>query len=255
MELTQGDALRRESERATSAIQKSIDVTSPIHVASFCRHRVRSAECEHGLLSQWRGYAHGGFAIEFDEDRLDDMLDEEHKLHSYQVLISRHVHYDDHARAARLESFAGLGAACLKAAFELKTPRLAQRPEVTELLGEREMTAFISPFVQAVPFLKSPRFNEENEYRIVALPTRTQALVDSAPDGRPLKGLHFREGAGGAIIPYIKLFEKLNTPLPIRRVIVGPHRDQDNQLLAAQLVLERSGFDVPIVKSDTTLRI
>jgi len=254
MELAKGEGLRRESEKAIRAIQNAIDATSPIHITSFCRHQIDSADCEHGLLSQWRGYAQGGFAIEFDERLLDELMDEEHKHHSYQVLISRRVEYEDHAKASRREDFMGLGAACLKAAFEHSAPKLAEKPEISKLLGSREMTGFISPFVQAVPFLKSPRFSEENEYRIVALPTRTKALVDEAKDERPLKAIHFREGYGGTIVPYIKLFEKLGKPLPIKRVIVGPHRDQDNQLLAARMVLERHGFEVPVVRSDTTLR-
>jgi len=254
MELAKGEGLRRESEKAIRAIQNSIDATSPIHITSFCRHRIDSADCEHGLLSQWRGYAQGGFAIEFDERSLDDLIDKEHEQHSYQVLISRRVEYEDHAKAARREDFAGLGAACLKAAFEHGAPKLASKPEISKLLGSREMTGFISPFVHAVPFLKSPRFSEENEYRIVALPTRTKALIDEAKDQRSLKDSHFREGYGGTIVPYIKLFERLGKPLPIKRVIVGPHRDQDNQLLAARMVLERHGFEVPVVRSDTTLR-
>ena len=254
MELAKGNGLRHESERATTAIQNAIDGASPIHITSFCRHRADSAECEHGLLSQWRGYAQGGFAIEFDERELDDLIDEEYARHSYQVLISRRVEYENHEKAAGRENFVGLGAACLRAAFELKSPKLATKPEIKKLLGNRDMTEFIRPFIHVVPFLKSPRFSEENEYRVVALPTRTQAQIDDARDARSWKEIHFREGYGGAIVPYIKLFDNLNKRLPIKRVIVGPHRDQDNQLLAAKMVLQRHGFDVPMVRSDTSLR-
>jgi hypothetical protein len=249
-----GDALTTEAEKATSAILRAVDRTSPIHITSFCRHAVGAPECDHGLLSQWRGYAKGGFAIEFDESQLDDLILEETNAHSYQGLITRQVEYHDHRKAAKIDRFEGLAAATLRVGFRENTPNLAARPEVSQLLGDRDLESYIRAFVEAVPFLKSPRFAEENEYRIVALPTRSAKLVASINDKRPWKEISFREGWGGTMVPFIRLFKDLKNRLPIKKIIVGPHRDQENQMLAAKILLEKHGFDVQVVKADTAFR-
>jgi hypothetical protein len=121
-------------------------------------------------------------------------------------------------------------------------------------LGSHDLAEYIGAFVDAVPFLKSARFKEENEYRVVALPTRSKKLVEDAGDKRPWKEINFREGPAGAIVPFVRLFETSTKPLPIKKVIVGPHPDQQNQMLAAKILLEKNGFDVPVVNSATTLR-
>jgi hypothetical protein len=100
-----------------------------------------------------------------------------------------------------------------------------------------------------VPFLKTRRFEEEQEYRLVASATR-----QSLAGGRlPIK-VCFREGAAGALVPYIKLFETLGAKLPIKKIIVGPHRNQENQCNAARLLLDQNGIDAPVLRSDTSLR-
>jgi hypothetical protein len=249
-----GDAMSTEAEKVTNSILRAIDRTSQIYVTSFCMHEINSPECDHGLLSQWRGYGKGGFAIEFDEAALDDLTKLEVKHHSYQSMMTRKVEYDNHADAANLSSFTGIANAALKVAFEDAAPILATREDVAEILGSGDLTNYVGAFISVLPFLKSPRFKEENEYRIVALPTRSRYLVEESGDARPWKETYFRENAIGSVVPFIQLFKDTGAPLPIKKVIVGPHRDQENQTLAATLLLEKYGFDVPVVSSDTTLR-
>ena len=203
------------------------------------------------MLSQWRGYGRGGFAIEFDEKILDSLTIKENEQRSLQMIATREVAYTQHEAAAKLDRFNGVGLAALGAAFREKTPNLAARPEVAAILGQEELVNFIQPFMEALPFLKTPRFQEENEYRLVSaatLPSRARE------DARPAIPIHFREGAAGAVVPYIKLFETLGERLPIKKIIVGPHRDQENQFNAVRLLLNQMDFDVPIFRSDTTLR-
>jgi hypothetical protein len=153
-----------------------------------------------------------------------------------------------------LDNFQGIANASLKVAFEHAAPKLASRPDVKELLGTRDLHDYVRAFVDAVPFLKNASFKEENEYRIVALPTRSKALVEEIGDKRSWKEVHFREGAGGAMLPYIKLFEKPGVRSAMMKIIVGPHRDQENQLLAAKFLLEKNQLDIPVVCSATTFR-
>ncbi|MET4038086.1 hypothetical protein ABIB94_009246 [Bradyrhizobium sp. JR7.2] len=247
------NGMATEAERVVNSISRAIDSGSPIHITSFCLHKNGSPESEHGLLSQWRGYGRGGFAIEFDEAKIDDLTNIENERFSYQSMITRRVSYHDHKKVAGLDNFIGMANASLKAVFGAAAPNLARRPDVAEILGERELTSYIGAFVQAVPFLKSPRFEEENEYRIVALPTRSPKLTIEV-DKRQWKPRNFREGLGGSMVPFIRLFEGAGRPLPIKKIIVGPHRDQQNQKLAAELLLEKHGVEVPVIASDTTLR-
>jgi Protein of unknown function (DUF2971) len=240
-----------EAKNVCRSVIRAIEQIAPLYITSFCMHRPGSEEHEHGLLSQWRGYGRGGFAIEFDERELDKFTILENQQRSMQMIATRQVAYQNHGEAAKLERFAGLGLAALGAAFREKTPRLAARPAVAEILGSKDLVNFIAAFMETLPFLKTPRFQEEKEYRLVTAATRPGR---TSGDSRTAIPLYFREGAAGAIVPYIKLFETLDVRLPIKKLIVGPHRDQENQYNAARLLLDQQGIDVPVVRSDTTFR-
>jgi Protein of unknown function (DUF2971) len=240
-----------EASNLCRTVMRIIDRVSPIYVTSFCMHAPGSEEYEHGLLSQWRGYGRGGFAIEFDEAALDKLTVLEIEKRSFQMIATREVTYTNHEKDADLKRFEGLGTASLAVGFREKTPKLAAREDVAALLGTRDFSSFIPAFIQTVPFLKTPRFREENEYRLVALATRPSKVEE---DTRTAVAVRFREGGSGTLIPYVRLFETLELPLPIKKIIVGPHRDQDNQYKAAQLLLEQKKIEVPVVLSDTTLK-
>jgi hypothetical protein len=100
--------------------------------------------------------------------------------------------------------------------------------------------------------LKNSGFEEENEYRIVALCNRSGVRSDE--DQRPQKQLHFRTRSDGRITPFIKLFEKLDSTLPIKSVVVGPHPHQDSQVEAVRLALRENGVDCPIRASRIPFR-
>jgi Protein of unknown function (DUF2971) len=240
-----------EARNVCRSVIRTIEQIAPLYVTSFCMHRVGSEEHEHGLLSQWRGYGRGGFAIEFDERELDKLTILENEQRSLQMIATRQVAYKNHGEVANLERFAGVGLAALGAAFREKNPNLAARPEVAEIFGSKELVNFIAAFMETLPFLKTARFQEENEYRLVTSATRPG---QTGGDIRAATPVYFREGAAGAIVPYIKLFETLGAHLPIKKLIVGPHRDQENQYNAARLLLDQQGIDVPVLRSDTTLR-
>jgi hypothetical protein len=247
-----GDAMDTEAQKVANVALTVIERVSPIYISSFCIHSPGSAEHEHGLLSQWRGYGRGGFAIEFDEFEIDKLTNLENEKHSYSALITREVAYGNHREVAQLERFKGLAAASLKVSFEHYAPKLAAQPPVAEILGDREIGDFMKAFMETLAFLKSPRFREENEYRIVAM--ATVPGQERANDLR-YKTIRFREGPSGNVVPYIELFDDPGMFLPIKKIIVGPHRDQENQYNATKLLLaEHNLHQVPVMKSDTTLR-
>jgi len=69
--------------------------------------------------------------------------------------------------------------------------------------GNQSIDDFAQPFFSAAPFLKDPGFQEEREYRIVAMPMRLSHYDGSGP---PLKQIKFRLSRGGTVTPYIELF-------------------------------------------------
>lgn len=239
-----------QAQRICRAIMRSVENTAPIYITSFCMHAEDSEESRHGLLSQWRGYARGGFAIEFDEKALDSLTLSDSKQ-SLQMFATRKVAYRDHEKHANLDRFNGAGTAMLRAAFQIVAPKLATRDDIAQLLGDIDLTAFVIPTIDTMPFLKSPRFEEEREYRLVASAFRPQ--YKNHKEVRSTIPVHFREGLGG-LVPYIRLFDKPEQRLPIKKIIVGPHRDQQNQYDAVRLLLEEHEIEAEVICSDTSLR-
>ena len=107
-------------------------------------------------------------------------------------------------------------------------------------------------FLLAAALLKHQGFREENEARIVAIPSTQHDLDDlrakygdmSFP---PLKAIRSKNGGAGSR-QFVALFESQHRELPIRRVIVGPSRTQDKNFTKA---LELLGSVIKIERSDT----
>ena len=69
-----GDELfRQEADNMLQAMSQATNNTAPYFITSFCVHEPNTPAYNDGLLSQWRGYAKGGFAIELDEIGIDDL--------------------------------------------------------------------------------------------------------------------------------------------------------------------------------------
>lgn len=248
------EELRRESEQIYSlqadaligSIVRATENISPIYICSFCLHEPTDSAYQNGLLSQWRGYANGGFAIEFDELRIDDLREKEHRAFRYQGIMTDVVHYEDHAQRAKLERFDGLATAGHRVLFERSGKKFS------DLFGKRNIDEFIHPLLQTLPFLKDPGFKEEREYRIAALCNRPK--VFTAQDERKPRPVSFRSSPSGAVVPYIKLFDGLDEKLPIKAILVGPHRNQDNQHTALRLLLDQYEIAAEIRRSELTFR-
>jgi hypothetical protein len=77
-------AHRLQAEKLYTSVVRATNNVTPFFVVSFCRHEEGTQAFEHGLLSQWRGYAEaGGFAIEFDEEKLDTLGEER----EYRIVV------------------------------------------------------------------------------------------------------------------------------------------------------------------------
>jgi len=218
-------------------ILTTLEKTSPFYITSFCLHPPETHEYEHGLLSQWRGYANGGFAIEFDEADLDRLTTLESGAFSHAGIKTDRVHYREHAKQVDLAKFKGMAGATLLSIVE-------SDPELLAAFGHKRLLDFMLPFFEVVPFLKDDGFAEEKEYRSVALCIRPKHRPDI--DKRPVRAVQFRVSARGNVVPYVMLFDNLPKQLSIKSVIIGPHHNQENQRKAVSLLLEQTGVDAAI---------
>ena len=238
-------ALREFGDAVKSATLK---FNNP-YVASFCT-AMPQQDPDDGLLSQWRGYGpDGGYAIVFDTHGLEKLLETESKNSHYQYLFWGDVDYydqDSTSKASQPES------------VEAETK---VRGVIRKILrsGVGESGEMFEPLFDPITKLscshKHRGFREEAEVRIVAIPSHGEFLsvAQESGDRRPIKPIHFVM-KNGVLVPYIMLFnpeanENL-APLPIVRVIVGPHPDKFKRQKAVQLMLEQHDVDASVTASD-----
>lgn len=236
-----------QADKVIDSVLIAIDKIAPFYITSFCIHDPTEPEYENGLLSQWRGYANGGFAIEFDELQIDELAKDENAAFRYQGILTEAVSYEEHIERARLDRFDGLAKSMLRVLFEKQGGDL-DRDFGAQVRHEK----YIQPFLETLPFLKDSGFSEEREYRIAALCNRPNVVGDG--DERAAKEIAFREAANGSVVPFIRLFESLKGPLPIKSILVGPHARQENQVDALRLLLEQCQIDVDVRLSKLTFR-
>ena len=217
------------------------------YVTSFCRALPRQ-HSDDGLLSQWRGYGlDGGYAIIFEANKLQQLLDEEKKNFHYQFGVWGDVEYynqDASQKAAHPET--------------LKQEAIIQEA-IGKIILTQDFDAFDPPFYNAITALscmhKYRRFEEEAEVRIVALPSNTELFELGKNSGvmRQKKPVEFKM-KNGILMPYIKLFGRQSNgneaKLPISKVIVGPHPDKLKRQKAVKLMFERYGIEADVAVSD-----
>lgn len=233
---------RLQAEKVYSSLARPIDNIAPFFVLSFCRHEHGSEAFGHGLLSQWRGYAdRGGFAIEFDEQELDQLMKSEVEEYAYAGMKSDDVRYGKFDELFDPKIYAGVAGEMTRSLFD------DQHIDVTEVTGRKDIDEVLPAFINTAPFLKHWGFSE---YRIVAACTRGKKIPEG--EQRPAKPIQFRT-RNDLIIPYIELFGTA-PKLPIKSIIVGPHPSQEKQEQAVRLLLESECVDAVVRCSEIPYR-
>lgn len=199
-----------------------------------------------GLLSQWRGYgSDGGFAVVFDTAALEDALRSEAERHHYMHVQMGDVYYE------------GINPAQQPATPDFEELEEVVRTGVARLLrgGTAEET---EGFYQAVTTLsclcKHWGFWEEREVRVVVVPASQEVLDADPASTRPPKTVRSFMRATGPV-PYVELFSSSGPQpskplLPIKRVVVGPHRDKNGRVKQAQALLREHGYEVAVQSSE-----
>jgi hypothetical protein len=220
------------------------------YIASFCSHTGHTSyERDHGLLSQWRGYGPDErYAIVFDTVGLESALTEEGQRYVINCYFHDVIYNDD--RFSFVEKFSDVTNLLVN-----KVLRGIEQSGSAE--GEsRDEDSLLPAIVAAAARIKHRGFREENEIRIVECPTTIemakiahQGTGVAVPPTTAFKQTHYRSVVGRGTIPFIKLFDwREGARLPIRRIIVGPHRAQKS-LIEKVEYLVRS--EVPVRKSET----
>jgi hypothetical protein len=232
--------VRHDATAVVDAMYRAL--SGEIYIASFCgEHHEDEYINTNGLLSQWRGYGgDGGFALVFRSDQLEDLRKKESETFDYDGIGMGDLVYSDNDERFTQELSSSLAhiANYTKELFLSMKLAKEQAPNAAQ---------FYPAFIQCISRYKHRGFKEENEVRIVAVPARHNAeyLALAREHGKtpkPEKQRKFRD-VRGQPVPYIELFQ---APLPIERIIIGPHRDKEARASALRVKLRNTGIEVTV---------
>lgn len=219
------DVVDQEAEKLLDQVHRltfSKNFYKETFVSSFCAHTQQTYESKHGLLSQWRGYGEdGGIAIVLDTYQVGKLLHYENEcISQLQFFTMAPVIYDDDDEGIKK---------AFKNVFE-NYPKVLKKLYSNEEPGnERKALKLIGAmhkhFLLGSILVKHRAFHEENEFRIVLSPNTVDTDPPYDADIPKLKKEIRYRLKGNSEARYITLFG--NSPLPIKRVIIGPSRIQN----------------------------
>jgi len=213
-----------------------------IYILSFCGQHQNPRINSNGLLSQWRGYgAGGGFALVFNTQKIEEFLEIESERFQYNMLHISDLVYSDDEDKLKEELSEDLFIIANDVERVFHNTRLSEKQKGTILKG-------FESFIICISRYKHCGFSEENEVRVVALPTvlDREFLELASSEGQTLKPEKERKfrNKNGELIPYIELFNSLNIELPIEKIIVGPHKEKENRAAALRAMLRNTKIEI-----------
>ena len=222
-----------------------------IYILSLCGQPEKVEIANNGLLSQWRGYGSGGgAAIVFDTKKLEEILAIEAQRFEYSAVIIADIIYSDDEEKFQKDLSDDL--AILSNLAQLFFDHENQRKKI----ATESEKGFYS-FVKCISRYKHYGFSEENEVRVIALPTVIDEdyLKYAKKNGvklLPEKQIKYRN-KNGENVPYIELFNSIDIGLPIEKIIIGPHKEKEARVVELQKMLgdtqiEITCSDIPYVE-------
>ena len=236
--------LKRNVQRDTEAL---IDaqyraIGSEIYILSFCGEPEKQSVADNGLLSQWRGYGTGGgAALVFDTEKLEEIIAKEVSRYQYNaVLLADLIYSDDEQKfkeelSDEINTLAGIA----KQYFDHEEYQKGK---------EIDSSNGYIPFIKCTTRYKHFGFSEEKEVRVVALPAlfNEEYIKMAKETGTILKPEKVRKSRfkNGQRVPYIELFEMNEIKLPIKKIIIGPHKDKEIRKIELREVLSETNIDI-----------
>jgi hypothetical protein len=215
-----------------------------IYIVSFCGEDKNSYINSNGLLSQWRGYGTGGgIALVFNTQKLEEILKKEGERYSYDEGHFADVSYSDDEEKFETEILPDVAS----------ITAFAEGCFNNMILGKQEApddSKVFRAFIKSISLYKHCGFKEENEVRIVCLPTvqDEENLKPAKKEGstlKPEKERKFRT-KNGKLIPYIELFDSTDIVLPIEKIIVGPHKEKNTRASALRVMLRSTKIEITV---------
>ena len=213
-----------------------------IYILSFCGEPEKQSVADNGLLSQWRGYGVGGGAVlVFNTEKLEEILAVEAINYEYSAVLIADLIYSDDEQKLKEEL-----------SNELKiladiAKRFFNYENVSKIIKIDSSDGYL-PFVSCISRYKHYGFNEENEVRVVALPTiiDDEIIKLAKTDDVTLKPEKFSKFRlkNGQRVPYIELFDSGDLKLPIERIIIGPHKDINARKAELINLLPKSSIEI-----------
>lgn len=241
------DTLARLKARKTAENLRTVTLAFN-HPYIFSMSAIHDSLVAHsGLLSQWRGYGgDGGYALVLDTAEFNRLLEVESQTYHYQHALWGNVHYYGIDPSSQPSSE---DVAKLEAVVRAGIARLIRGGTAEETKGFYEAISSLSCLY------KHWGFWEERELRVVAIPVDVEVARLAAAEGetksqKPIKTFV----RGGLPVPYLELFSQAGASrnrvrLPIRRVIVGPHREAAVRVQAVQRLLAANDYEAEVLCS------
>lgn len=238
-------SVRIVAAQFAASIRKVTLAFNQAYIFSMCA-TTNERTARNGLLSQWRGYGKdGGYAIVFDTKGLENRLTQENDMFHYQHMQWGDVHYYDASSGAT------------QVAPEILEAESNLRAGISAFARDPSPDVMQSTYVAVTTLsclYKHWGFAEECEVRVIAIPAHSTIRAATISDQETVKipKTYVRDGCP---VPYIELFapapESVSRALlPIRRVIVGPHRDRQQRKEAVELILEELGMKATVEVSE-----
>lgn len=208
------------------------------YVTSFCTPEGSYEEVRsHGLLSMWRCYGNGGYALVFDTVELDRLLREEEQVWSCKIVFGD-VGYSCDPSNVLDSRIAAL-------------PALGKNFSESMLDSQEAFEVILDPLLDCFIHYKHWAFAEEREVHLTTILNGERMRAVGAEDGstRLERERHIQCG-----VPRIHLLEGLGHRLPIKRIIVGPGQHQSARETELRVLLEELKLDIPVVLSNIPLR-
>ncbi|HRJ67232.1 MAG TPA: DUF2971 domain-containing protein [Alphaproteobacteria bacterium] len=238
---------RDEARKIINALNNAAG--NECYVVSLCGETPDEYVNKNGLLSQWRGYGKdGGAALVFDTKELEDHLKKEAAEVSYSYFCLASLFYEDDFKTPSEEASKKISTVVRYGEGYIRETVLNQPNPVDTGEAYAALANIVSRY-------KHRAFKEENEVRIIAWPIyhspKYKDIAKSSSEPlKPEKTRFFRDSLGG-ITPFIKLFEQRLSgveKLPIKKIIIGPHKDKDKRKEALEIALR--GQDIKIEVSE-----
>lgn len=218
-----GEVIKEDTDILIDSMFKALK--DEIYITSFCGETGDPNIDNHGLLSQWRAYGtDGGYCIVLDTKKFEDQLYIEYSKHAHMHLSLADVVYSNESEKMSEEFKDYISALVGYIPSAADTIINTYSKKKTYPIPYKE-------FVSCITRYKHFGFKEEREVRIIShlLPE----TYDSSSEKRPRK---IKNKVGEKC--YIDILRHVDDSLPIKKIIVGPHKDKDKRTKYLKKILK-----------------